>query len=501
MRILIDILVSDSMVQDKKSKKNDIEKLRMILDSPSDPKVKKIVDKHERNLETIRARLSNEKVKTDKTYRSSDFLKKSGSLEPRVQIHEKEEIKPRKIEKEPVKTEIKDEKFEEHYESHDLFEDEELIEIEKADVAETEFVQVKPKDMEKIFEKTEKQIPAFTPKEDKKEFEKEIPEKGEKLPEWEQVEDTEFREIKEQADLKEEKPVEKFTEVKPVEKTIQNQELVEEKEEDIPRWEPVELSHEKEEVESPLEFKEEKPIKKQSQEVPEEKIETPMVSVTESKTDSKMDKKELKRKLKEEKKFRIIEGKRKKKEAKQQKKELKKIQKQEKKKTGMIVEPVRQDKKVVDEPIQKTEFKTSDQEYESQIEEQLKEEKTIDDSSKKGLKKQKKKVKKETKIKKEDKIPKSDKNKFKEEKNIEETTTEWESYDIDEIPEETIDISAYTHGEFTLYKKDIKTVTGKKRTIHFFAKSIPDEGQPVNLPDGYEVKVNKRTGLPYLKKK
>jgi hypothetical protein len=71
---------------------------------------------------------------------------------------------------------------------------------------------------------------------------------------------------------------------------------------------------------------------------------------------------------------------------------------------------------------------------------------------------------------------------------------------VDELPEVKPDTSAYTHGDFTLYKKEIKTATGKKRTVHFFSKKIPDVGEPVQLPENYEVKVNKRTGLPYLKK-
>ena len=72
---------------------------------------------------------------------------------------------------------------------------------------------------------------------------------------------------------------------------------------------------------------------------------------------------------------------------------------------------------------------------------------------------------------------------------------------MDEIPEEKPDDSVYTHGDFTLYKKEIKTATGKKRTVHFFSKKTPDMGDAVQLPEGYEVKVNRRTNLPYLKKK
>jgi hypothetical protein len=75
----------------------------------------------------------------------------------------------------------------------------------------------------------------------------------------------------------------------------------------------------------------------------------------------------------------------------------------------------------------------------------------------------------------------------------------WESYPTEEIGE--IDEMAYTCGDYTLYKKEIVTYAGKKRTIHFFSREKPEIGEPVPLPDGYEVKVNKKTGLPYLKKK
>ena len=78
----------------------------------------------------------------------------------------------------------------------------------------------------------------------------------------------------------------------------------------------------------------------------------------------------------------------------------------------------------------------------------------------------------------------------------------WDSYG-EEAPEDIVkDITGYRQGDYTLYKKDVKTGSGdKKRTIHFFSKGEPDDGEPVQLPKGYEVKVNKRTKVPYIKKK
>jgi len=61
----------------------------------------------------------------------------------------------------------------------------------------------------------------------------------------------------------------------------------------------------------------------------------------------------------------------------------------------------------------------------------------------------------------------------------------------------------YKHGEYTLNTMKInwKGTPGKPRTIYFFAKGKTEKGTPCDLPDGYVVGVNSRTGLPYLKKK
>ena len=42
---------------------------------------------------------------------------------------------------------------------------------------------------------------------------------------------------------------------------------------------------------------------------------------------------------------------------------------------------------------------------------------------------------------------------------------------------------------------------GKTRIVRFFSKTEPDEGEPIELPKEYEVKENKKTGVPYIKKK
>jgi len=82
---------------------------------------------------------------------------------------------------------------------------------------------------------------------------------------------------------------------------------------------------------------------------------------------------------------------------------------------------------------------------------------------------------------------------------------EWAEFDEEEevissVPtvEEKI---GYKHKKYTLFEKEITVKGGSKRKIRFFSKEKPDDGKPIDIPDGYIVKVNKRTGVPYLKKK
>ena len=60
---------------------------------------------------------------------------------------------------------------------------------------------------------------------------------------------------------------------------------------------------------------------------------------------------------------------------------------------------------------------------------------------------------------------------------------------------------AYTHGDYTLHAREVELKGGRKQVIYFFSKRTPKSGVPVEMPPGYGVEVNKRTGLPYLKKK
>jgi hypothetical protein len=52
-----------------------------------------------------------------------------------------------------------------------------------------------------------------------------------------------------------------------------------------------------------------------------------------------------------------------------------------------------------------------------------------------------------------------------------------------------------------LYEKDMFLKGGKHQMIYIFSKGVPTRSNPCDLPDGYSVGVNKRTGLPYVKRK
>jgi hypothetical protein len=86
--------------------------------------------------------------------------------------------------------------------------------------------------------------------------------------------------------------------------------------------------------------------------------------------------------------------------------------------------------------------------------------------------------------------------------NIEEKMEIKTSFHKDEAPEQKQkEIKIYRFGDYALYRKEITVSPGKKRTIHFFSRTEPEDGEPVYLPEGYEVKMNKKTGVPYIRKK
>lgn len=59
---------------------------------------------------------------------------------------------------------------------------------------------------------------------------------------------------------------------------------------------------------------------------------------------------------------------------------------------------------------------------------------------------------------------------------------------------------AFTKDGYTLHTREVKLKGGRPQTIYFFAKSKPKSGRPCDMPVGYKIGKNPRTGLPYLKK-
>jgi len=54
---------------------------------------------------------------------------------------------------------------------------------------------------------------------------------------------------------------------------------------------------------------------------------------------------------------------------------------------------------------------------------------------------------------------------------------------------------------WSLYTRDVNLKGGRIQTIYFFSKRTPKSGTKCDKPENMTVGVNKRTGLPYLKKK
>lgn len=58
----------------------------------------------------------------------------------------------------------------------------------------------------------------------------------------------------------------------------------------------------------------------------------------------------------------------------------------------------------------------------------------------------------------------------------------------------------YEKNGYELYTRKVKLKGGRDQVIYFFSKKKPKSGSKCDLPHGHVVGINKRTGLPYLKK-
>lgn len=59
---------------------------------------------------------------------------------------------------------------------------------------------------------------------------------------------------------------------------------------------------------------------------------------------------------------------------------------------------------------------------------------------------------------------------------------------------------SFERNGYTLYARDQKVRGEKILTVFFFSKRVPVVGRPISVPEGYVVQVEKKTGIPFLKK-
>ena len=542
------------MSEDKKSKKDDIEKLRMILD---DPKHKRLNSKDNVHLNSVRKKLLGETSDEEEIRRlQSEFIsKKSDTLKPQVTIYEKEEdstTRPeiKQMESEEHKEQLKDET---DLEEEDLTDAEELYEVEKVEIQEPEFLEIKPEKTTKKKEKTlvaeKKEITSL-----EQDFEKEIIKDtgDEDLPEWSPVDDDEIKsEVDGSTEDKEALQIEKSVEIDEVKKEI------------LPVWEPVEAEEPKEIIDEKKPKPAVKTTPKKEEQVPVEKHEMEKIPliVRDGKIDVFKDIKSIDGKtaaLLYEQGFTSVDKIKdatvndltkikeiKKRMAKKIKKEIDKISRETKEKEEELplLVPVEEKEEELpkEKPVEAKEIKEELVEEEEQIPlivrdgktDVFKDIKSIDgktaellyengfvsleklreatlkdivkaDIQRKLAKKIKKeitKLDKKIKIKSKKLVHRVDETVVKETEPDRGEVVEWDSFDLEEDASDEKNIVAYNYKDYALYKKEIETTTGKKRTIRFFSKKKPDIGEPVQLPKGYEVKINKKTGLPYLMKK
>ena len=57
---------------------------------------------------------------------------------------------------------------------------------------------------------------------------------------------------------------------------------------------------------------------------------------------------------------------------------------------------------------------------------------------------------------------------------------------------------SYCYKEWKLYRAELSLRGKQQKEIYFFSRWQPKNGVPSQLPDGYVVVENQRTGLPHL---
>jgi hypothetical protein len=483
------------MSRGKKSKVDDIVKLRKILDNSSDPNIETLISADEKALDSVRRRVAGDTLKTKP--QSDRYFRTYDSLEPKVSVHAKITVSPRLITPLPKfkpSTTLPEFKlvspstFVRSIPSQEFsFTAEELYEVEKVDIILPEFLEVTPKvTLQKPLE-TE-----MTIKYD------ETPTQDSRLPEWQPVEETQPAEPQISYAKS---AVDRIPEFERIDIPI-----IPEKVEKAVEWEPFPAKEET--IETPVEFTAVESSEPQLQRL--------------SKKQEREEKKIQKKKERDAKRLKKLELKKLKRETRAKEREAKRIvteqqdiqQTPEEKPSNSesiikIVSPQIKIDFIAFKGIESIDEKTAELLYKNGYFsiENLKDT-TVDDlvqirGIKRKLAKQiKKEVEQKTTIpEKLEFVPIMQKRGAKKPKEEPEDTAEWESYPVEKILKKPSLRFACTYKEYTLYKLVTDKHSGKKTTIHFFSKEKPEIGDPAQLPDGYQIAVNKKTGIPYLKKK
>ena len=375
------------MVREKKSKVDDVVKLRKILDNSSDPNIKALISADESALDSVRRRLAGDTFKTKSP--SDRFSHTFNSLEPRITVRPINALNP------PLITPIQ-----KYTPSTTL---PEFIPISTSTPAKSIHSPELPFTTVELYE-VEK-INVIVPE----------PASDSTLPEWQPVEETQ---LGEPPKTQEKSEVDQIPEFERVEIPINT-----EKSEKIADWETTSTNEE--------------PTAAQVQFTAIESTELKLQKLS----------------TKQEREAKKIQ-KTKEKEAKRLKKlELKKLKRETRDKEREAYRIIKEQQDIQQTP-ETTEF--------------------IPIKQKRSAKKPKKKP---------------------------EDSTEWESYFVEKTLKKPSLKSICTYGGYTLYKRETGKQRKGKKTIHFFSKEKPDNSRPVQLPDGYQIVVNKKTGIPYLKKK
>jgi hypothetical protein len=478
------------MAKEKKPNVDDVEKLRKILDNPSDPNAAKLLSPNDSSIDSVRKRLT-QKAPISRTTSSVTPSRASSSLQPTVTIRPR--VKPVPTSPVPVSTpaaplpEFEPVPLTQAAETsaapeESLFDDEDLLEIEKVDTTYPEFSAVG------TTEETGTRESITTPSETLTDQDQPI---------WKPVKETTARDSK----FTDEPPAaEEIPEFTPFESQLPPEETP-----DRPvAWTPTAESEVPQE--SPRQSRVQKKAEQQREKEAKRQI----------KMQQKKERKESKQREKEAKRQRKIEGQKARKEAYPEEQEAPQFTPAQEETPQTPVEPSEEpgeqpptikvdisafkNIESIDDHIGELLFRNGyfslDDLRKASIDDLVQ----IKGMKRKLAKRIKKEVEQKTTPKPEEEfVILQKKQRTKKPKERQEDVTEWEAFSVNNH-EDVLPEKGTTYREYTLYKKE-RGRGADKTTIHFFSKEKPTTGTPALLPLGYQIAVNKKTKIPYLKKK